>query len=87
MDKLINYMSARLAVASRYPEYARTNFDQAFGALCYHIELNPSDEDNLVSLWEKTYRPSFEAIIYAPFGDTPKSIEEQWAPKPGNPFI
>ena len=86
MEKLINYMSARLAVASRHPEYARTNFDQAFGALCYHIELDSSDEDKLISLWEHTYRPSFEAIIYAPLYETPKGNNE-WAPKPGNPFI
>ena len=86
MEKLINYMSARLAVASRYPEYARTNFDQAFGALCYHIELNPSDEDKLIPLWDKTYRPSFEAIIYAPLYEAPKGRNE-WAPKPGNPFV
>ena len=86
MDKLINYMSARLAVANRYPEYARTNFDQAFGALCYHIELNPSDEDKLIPLWEHTYRPSFETIIYAPIKELSKR-DDEWRPKPGNPFI
>lgn len=64
MDKIVEYITARLAVASRYPEYARTNFDQAFGALCYHIILNPADESQLVSLWENTYKPSFEAILY-----------------------
>ena len=86
MDKLINYMSARLAVASRHPEYARTNFDQAIGALCYHIELNPSDEDTLVPLWEHTYRPAFEAIVYAPIQE-PSKRDSEWRSKPGNPFF
>lgn len=39
-------------------------YDQAFGALQYHVTLFPSDFDEAESLWND-YRVQFEELIYS----------------------
>lgn len=89
MEKLIDFINQRLIWASQNREYAQIMFHQAYGALQFYIETSGIDDTEyrtLELLWEHTYRPSFEAIIYAPI-EEPSKRDNEWRPKPGNPFI
>ena len=64
MEKLINFINRSLAYAHRYPQSAHTYCTLAFGGLMFYCEEHLEDEASLHKLWEETYRPSFEAIMY-----------------------
>ena len=88
MEQLINFINNRLQMASKTPQSAYEFHHQAFGALMFFIEVNALDYTEyrtLELLWENTYRPAFEAIIYAPREEHKTTTE--WRSKPGNPFI
>jgi hypothetical protein len=67
MEQLLQYIETLLAGASRTPDYAKTFFSQAFGALQFYIiehSLSADEYADLETKWNTTYKPSFEAIMY-----------------------
>ena len=67
MEKLLQYIENHLKWASQPPDYAKTFFNQAFGALQFYIiehNLSASKYADLEAKWNTTYKPSFEAIMY-----------------------
>jgi len=67
MEKLLQHIETLLKWASQTPDYAKTFFNQAFGALQFYIiEHNVSDDEYTIleTKWNTTYKPSFEAIMY-----------------------
>lgn len=63
MEKLKTMVEIHLSYAKKFPEHARSYFDQAFGACQYYIFANPSTQMLVENLWN-TYKPQFEAIVY-----------------------
>ena len=90
MDKLIemlNYYVNACANATDYPT-RRTFFDQAFGAVQMYCYLNIKDEAKLLPLWDNTYRPKFEAMVYPAITKVvQKADNSEWRKNPGNAFI
>lgn len=39
-------------------------YDRAFGAVQYHIMLNPTEFAEVEALWCETYRPQFEELVW-----------------------
>lgn len=89
MQKLIDFINQRLKWANENREYAQSMFHQAYGALQFYIETSGIDNTEyrtLELLWEHTYLPAFEDIVYAPI-EEPSKKDGEWRSKPGNPFI
>lgn len=67
MEKLINFIEMQLRWAKQTPESAKVFFHNAFGALQFYIiehSLHNEDYAELETLWNETYRPQFEKIVY-----------------------
>lgn len=67
MEKLINYINQQLNWAKDTPQYAEAFFHNAFGALQFYIvanDLRGTEYAELETLWNETYRPQFEALVY-----------------------
>lgn len=67
MEKLINYLDILLGYAKRTPLCVRTFYDCAFGAVEFYIFEHPvtaSECDEVETLWNETYKPQFEALMY-----------------------
>ena len=64
METIVKFIDRHLELANKYTDYASIYFDQAFGALMFYCENNLKDEPALQELWETTYRPKFETIVY-----------------------
>jgi hypothetical protein len=66
MEKLTNLLSWYVSACERATEFAtrRTFFDQAFGAVQMFNDLFPDQEEEAVALWEGTYRPEFNQLVY-----------------------
>ena len=66
MDKLIEmlnyYVNACASAKDRTTR--RTFFDQATGAVQMYCLLNIADEPKVLPLWDDTYRPKFEQLVY-----------------------
>lgn len=66
MNKLIemlNYYVNACASAKDTPT-RRTFYDQATGAVQMYCLLNIADEPKVLPLWDDTYRPKFEQMVY-----------------------
>lgn len=67
MEKLINHISTLLNWAKETPSHAIAFFHQAFGAVQFYMidhDLRGNQYAELETLWNETYRPQFEALIY-----------------------
>jgi hypothetical protein len=67
MEKLINYIEMQLKWAKETPQFANNFFHNAFGGLQFYIiehNLNNADYAELETLWNETYRPQFETLVY-----------------------
>lgn len=67
MEKLIQFIETQLKWAKLETETANSNFHSAFGALQFYIlehSLSGDEYVELETLWNETYRPQFEAIVY-----------------------
>lgn len=67
MEKLINFIEMQLNWAKQTPNSANAFFHNAFGALQFYIvEHNLHNEDyaELEKVWNETYRPQFEKLVY-----------------------
>lgn len=67
MEKLIQFIEMQLKWAKLETETANHNFHNAFGALQFYIlehSLSDNEYAELETLWNETYRPQFEAIVY-----------------------
>lgn len=67
MEKLISFIEMQLKWAKSETETANSNFHNAFGALQFYIlehSLSGDEYAELETLWNETYRPQFEAIVY-----------------------
>lgn len=66
MDKLIEmldyYVNACASVKDTPTR--RTFYDQATGAVQMYCLLNIADEPKVLPLWDGTYRPKFEQMVY-----------------------
>lgn len=90
MDKLIemlNYYVNACASAKDTPT-RRTFFDQATGAVQMYCLLNTKNEPKVVALWDNTYRPKFEAMVYPATTEVMQRIDHsEWRKNPGDAFI
>ena len=70
MEKLINMLSWYECACQRATDFAsrRTFFDQAFGALQMFNCMVPDLEDEAIAVWEGTYRPLFNQMVYGTKG-------------------
>ena len=71
MEKLTNHINTLLKWARETPENATVFFHQAFGALQFYIVEHSLDGDaytELETLWNETYRPAFEFVMYGGYG-------------------
>jgi hypothetical protein len=67
MEKLISYIEMELKWAKLEPKTAESNFHNAFGAVqFYAIEhtLGGKEYTELETMWNGTYRPQFEALLW-----------------------
>lgn len=64
IKQILNYIDTRIAKAAIYPSDAKTFMNQAFGALDFYLLNNPNDFNQLEQMWNNTYKPQFEKIIY-----------------------
>ena len=67
MEKLIYFIEMQLNWAKQTPNTANAFFHNAFGGLQFYIiEHNLKNEDyaELEKLWNETYRPQFEELVY-----------------------
>lgn len=64
MTTLIQHLDYLLKLCRNASDLAskRTFFDQAFGAVTYHIAMVPTDEEAAEALWDG-YRTKFEATF------------------------
>lgn len=66
MTALINYLDyqMRMTKATENLTYRKTFYEQAFGAVQYHLFLYPNDQEKIELLWGEVYRPQFEKLVY-----------------------
>ena len=67
MEKLINFIEMQLNWAKQTPNTADAFFHNAFGALQFYIiehNLSSAEFAELETLWNTTYRPQFEELVY-----------------------
>lgn len=66
MEKLIQMLDYYVRACARAQDFAtqRTFYDQATGAMQMYCYLNITDEAKVLPLWDETYRPKFEKIVY-----------------------
>lgn len=66
MEKLIQMLDYYVNACTRAQDFAtqRTFYDQATGAMQMYCYLNITDEAQVLPLWDETYRPKFEKIVY-----------------------
>ena len=67
MEKLIDFIEMQLNWAKQTPNTADAFFHNAFGALQFYIiehNLNNEDYAELEKVWNETYRPQFENLVY-----------------------
>ena len=66
MDKLIEMLDYYVSACgnSHTKEMRRTFFDQATGAAQMFCLTNIKDEPKVLALWDNTYRPKFENLVY-----------------------
>lgn len=67
MEKLINFIENQVKWAKKYPEHAEAYYRNAFGAVQFYDfehDLRGTESAELETLWNETYKPSFEAIMY-----------------------
>lgn len=66
MEKLIEMLDYYVNACARAQDFAtqRTFYDQATGAMLMYCYLNITDEAKVLPLWDETYRPKFEKIVY-----------------------
>ena len=56
------YVRACMATADRRTR--EKYFDQAYGATQMYCFMNIADEPKVLPLWDETYRPKFENLVY-----------------------
>lgn len=66
MEELIKYIESRYAFAQVNDSRASREIfmSQAYGALDFYQILHPELEKELISLWENTYCPKFNALVF-----------------------
>lgn len=67
-ESIEKFVNDCLDSSKKYPQYAKTYESQAFGAIRYFNEncykTQPELETKLCKMWEETWRPMFEDIIF-----------------------
>ena len=66
MEKLIEMLNYYVNACANAKDTVtkRTFFDQATGAVQMYCYLNITDEAKVLPLWDETYRPRFENLVY-----------------------
>ena len=66
MKTLINLLDYYISLVNHAPDHKTRKcfYDQAFGAVQYHSFLFPSQHRELETLWNNTYKPRFEYLLY-----------------------
>lgn len=67
MENLIRYIDNLYKWSTQTPQFAKTFYNEAFGAFQFYIldrGLSGDEYTELETLWNTKYRPNFEAIIY-----------------------
>ena len=66
MNKLIEMLNYYVNACASAKDTAtrRTFFDQATGAVQMYCMMNICDEPKVLPLWDETYRPRFENLVY-----------------------
>ena len=66
MNTLIQFIETCLRDCKATTDHtSRKNaFDRAFGAIQYHIMLDLTDFQQVETLWNETYRPQFEELVW-----------------------
>ena len=66
MEKLIEMLNYYVNACANAKDTAtkRTFFDQATGAVQMYCYLNITDEAKVLPLWDETYHPRFEKLVY-----------------------
>jgi hypothetical protein len=66
MEKLIEMLNyyVNACANAKDPATKRTFFDQATGAVQMYCLMNIADEPKVLPLWDETYRPRFENLVY-----------------------
>jgi len=67
MEKLIDMLNYYLNACKNAKTYTlrRTFFDQATGATQMYCFMSVQDEPKVLPLWDETYRPQFEELVYS----------------------
>lgn len=69
MNTLIDLLNYYLSLVKHGDDKTRIVFyNQAFGAVQYHSFLFPSQHCELEKLWNETYKPQFEQLVYGVSG-------------------
>ena len=67
METLLQYIGNLLTWARQTPDHAIAFFHQAFGAVQFYMiehDLRGNQYAELETLWNETYRPQFETLVY-----------------------
>lgn len=90
MEKLLEMLNYYVNACTNAKDTAtrRTFFDQATGAVQMYCYLNIKDEHKVLALWDNTYRPKFEAIVYPATTEVMQKVNRsEWRKNPGNAFV
>ena len=71
MNELINHINNLLTWAKQTPDHATAFFHQAFGAVQFYMiehDLRGTEYAELETLWNETYKPAFEFVMYGGYG-------------------
>jgi hypothetical protein len=66
MEKLIEMLNyyVNACASAKDTSTKRTFYDQATGAVQMYCLMNIVDEPKVLPLWDETYRPRFENLVY-----------------------
>ena len=60
MEQVTEFVLSRLRLAEQQPVSASVFEAQAYGALVYHCETHPQDEEMLIPMWEEWQQKFWE---------------------------
>lgn len=60
MEQVTKFVLSRLRLAEQRPVSASVFEAQAYGALVYHCEMHPQDEEMLIPMWEEWQQKFWE---------------------------
>lgn len=63
MEKVKFFINKQYEQAKKDPLYIRELESQSFGALCFYLQENPNDYDEVAAYWEEMRSKFFDLLL------------------------